>query len=189
MKQKELSLRRKEQMAASLKKLMAKKDLQKITIQDIADDCSMNRYTFYYHFQDIYDLVSWTFRRDFEQIFSDRARCSTFEEWIQTLLEYLKNNEEVCKCALNSLGRVSFRKLCAEDLSVFLQPLLKDIRGSRDIPDDYLNFLANFYLEAVSGVLIQWILGEMPLSEKALVSYLHLTLEGGPEAALDRYVL
>ena len=46
MKRNELSLHRKEQMAASLKKLMTRKNLGRITIQELADDCGINRYTF-----------------------------------------------------------------------------------------------------------------------------------------------
>ena len=92
MKRNELSLHRKEQMAASLKKLMTRKNLGRITIQELADDCGINRYTFYYHFQDIYDLLSWTFRQDFEKLFADRSRCPTLEVWIQNLIRYLKEN-------------------------------------------------------------------------------------------------
>lgn len=86
MKQQELSKKRKEEMAASLKRLMTKKNVQKITIQEIADDCGMNRYTFYYHFQDIYDLLSWTFSHDFEQLFENRYQCDTWDEWIRIVL-------------------------------------------------------------------------------------------------------
>ena len=43
----------------SLKNLLLKKPLTKITINDIAEDCGINRITFYYHFKDIYDLVEW----------------------------------------------------------------------------------------------------------------------------------
>ena len=39
----------------SLKNLLLKKPLTKITISDITADCGMNRMTFYYHFKDIYD--------------------------------------------------------------------------------------------------------------------------------------
>ena len=46
-------------LAASLKRLLAEKPLSKITISDITDDCGINRMTFYYHFQDIYDLIEW----------------------------------------------------------------------------------------------------------------------------------
>ncbi len=55
-------------LEASLKKLLLKKPLDKITISDIADDCGMNRMTFYYHFQDIYDLIDWSFAEEAEKI-------------------------------------------------------------------------------------------------------------------------
>lgn len=48
-------------LAASLKKLLSDKPLDKITVTDIAEDCGVNRQTFYYHFQDIYDLVEWIY--------------------------------------------------------------------------------------------------------------------------------
>ena len=44
-------------LEASLKKLLLEKPLNKITINDITEDCGVNRMTFYYHFKDIYDLV------------------------------------------------------------------------------------------------------------------------------------
>lgn len=47
-------------LAQSLKKILAKKPLNKITISDITEDCGINRMTFYYHFKDIYDLAEWT---------------------------------------------------------------------------------------------------------------------------------
>ncbi len=51
-------------LEASLKNLLLKKPLDKITIQDIADDCGISRMTFYYHFKDIYDLVEWSCMED-----------------------------------------------------------------------------------------------------------------------------
>lgn len=58
----------KQALANSLKSLLQKKTLNKITIKDIVDDCGVNRQTFYYHFQDVYDLVDWIFHHDFERL-------------------------------------------------------------------------------------------------------------------------
>ncbi|MCG4586937.1 TetR/AcrR family transcriptional regulator, partial [Anaerosalibacter bizertensis] len=41
----------------SLKRLLLKKPLDKITITDITTDCGISRMAFYYHFKDIYDLI------------------------------------------------------------------------------------------------------------------------------------
>ena len=43
----------KKALAASLKKLLEKQPLSKITVTDITEDCEVNRHTFYYHFQDV----------------------------------------------------------------------------------------------------------------------------------------
>ena len=48
----------------SLKNLLLQKPLTRITINDIAEDCGINRMTFYYHFKDIYDLVEWSCMED-----------------------------------------------------------------------------------------------------------------------------
>ena len=50
----------KKALAAALKDQLLKKPLHKITINDITEECGINRMTFYYHFKDIYDLVEWT---------------------------------------------------------------------------------------------------------------------------------
>ena len=43
----------KQALEASLKQLMQKKPLDKITIRDITDTCGISRMAFYYHFKDL----------------------------------------------------------------------------------------------------------------------------------------
>ena len=40
-------------LEASLKKLLLKKPLDKITINDLTTDCGISRMAFYYHFKDL----------------------------------------------------------------------------------------------------------------------------------------
>ena len=56
----------------SLKNLLLKKPLNKITISDITEDCGINRMTFYYHFQDIYDLVEWSCLEDARKALAEK---------------------------------------------------------------------------------------------------------------------
>ena len=46
-------------LEAALKKELLTKSLDKITINELAEDCGISRMAFYYHFKDIYDLVAW----------------------------------------------------------------------------------------------------------------------------------
>ena len=54
----------KKALAESLKKLLSKNKLNKITIKEITEDCGVNRQTFYYHFKDIYDLLEWIYKNE-----------------------------------------------------------------------------------------------------------------------------
>lgn len=54
----------KKALASSLKKILSKKEFNKITINDITEDCGVNRQTFYYHFKDIYDLLEWIYTNE-----------------------------------------------------------------------------------------------------------------------------
>ena len=49
--------------AQSIKDLMAKQPLDKITVTDIVKHSGMTRQTFYRYFQDKYDLVNWYFEK------------------------------------------------------------------------------------------------------------------------------
>ena len=71
-------------LEASLKNLLLKKPLDKITIQDIADDCGISRMTFYYHFKDIYDLVEWSCMEDATRAL---AGMKTYSTWQQGFLQ------------------------------------------------------------------------------------------------------
>ena len=64
MRQTEISQNTKKALAESLKKFMKKKPFSKITVSELVTDCNINRKTFYYHFEDIYDLLKWMFEED-----------------------------------------------------------------------------------------------------------------------------
>ena len=47
----------------AIKRLMAKKSIDKIRVTEICKEAEIERPSFYYHFKDKYDLVAWTFLR------------------------------------------------------------------------------------------------------------------------------
>lgn len=54
----------KQALAAALKKWMAQKPMDKITIHDLTECCGIRRQNFYCHFADIYDLMRWMFQEE-----------------------------------------------------------------------------------------------------------------------------
>jgi AcrR family transcriptional regulator len=69
---------------------LLQKPLDKITVIDIVTDCGVNRQTFYYHFQDIYDLIEWLF---LDEASVALAGQKTYETWEQGFLARFKTKE------------------------------------------------------------------------------------------------
>ena len=88
----------------SLKNLLLQKPLSKITISDIADDCGINRMTFYYHFKDIYDLIEWSCEEDARKALEGKK---TYDTWQQGLLQIFEAVQENRVFILNVYRSVS----------------------------------------------------------------------------------
>mgnify|MGYP000269679267 FL=1 len=67
-------------LESSLKKLLLEKPLNKITVTDICEDCGISRMTFYYHFQDIYDLVEWSCLEDAGKALAGNRTVGTWQK-------------------------------------------------------------------------------------------------------------
>lgn len=52
-------------MAAAMKELLRDRPFAKVNVSDICDACGMNRKSFYYHFQDKYELMNWIFFNEY----------------------------------------------------------------------------------------------------------------------------
>ena len=100
-------------LEASLKKLLLEKPLNKITINDITEDCGVNRMTFYYHFKDIYDLVDWILTED---AIKAMEGCQSFDTWTEAFLDILhqiRDNKTLVLNVYRSVGQIG-RASCRE---------------------------------------------------------------------------
>lgn len=79
-------------LAAVLKELMGQKSLNKITIHDLTERCGIRRQNFYYHFEDVYGLLRWTFEEEALSLLEQhegpcsgrRGCCSSSAIWRKT---------------------------------------------------------------------------------------------------------
>ena len=98
-------------LSASLKKLLLQKPFDKITVTDITEDCGLNRMTFYYHFQDIYDLLEWTCQEDARKYLKNKKTYDTWQEgYLNIFYGALENKEfilNVYRCVVSISNNTS----------------------------------------------------------------------------------
>lgn len=96
----EANLQTKTALAASLKKLMEKKPLKKITVSEIITDCNVNRKTFYYHFEDIYALLKWMLEQEAIEIAKEFDVLSDSDKLLEFVISYVKDNSHILNLSL-----------------------------------------------------------------------------------------
>ncbi len=173
----------------SLKNLLLKKPLTKITVSDIADDCGINRMTFYYHFKDIYDLVEWSCLEDAKRALDEKK---TYETWQQVLLQIFEAVEENKPFILNV-----YRCVHREQVEKYLQPLVDQLilgvineeTGNMTIRDEDKQFIAQIYSYIFIGLMLDWIKDDMREEPQPLVDRLARLIKGSMSEALSRFKL
>ena len=138
-------------IAAAVKRLMAKKPLDKIRVTEICREAEIERPTFYYHFQDKYDLVAWIFFQDADStdILSVASAAAGMNKMRQEMLFYRRAYEDSSQNALWQYMLEYFAerytRLAKEKLGV-------------DQLDTQLRYSIRLYCYGTVGMTREWIL-------------------------------
>lgn len=186
MKENSTTLMTKKALADSLKKLMESQALNKISIREIVEDCGVNRKTFYYHFQDKYDLVKWIFEKEAIEIVKQYDLMDDHKEAIHFAMSYIEKNKHVCNSALDTLGRDELKRFFYSNFIGIMNNIVDDLSQGMKIPLDYKNFIVNYYTETISSLLVNWIRNKENTDKEIIVTYISLTLFDAIEPTLER---
>lgn len=167
--------------------MLLEKPLNKITINDITEDCGVNRMTFYYHFKDIYDLVDWIMVEDAQQAMEGRK---DIDDWDKAFLDVLLKIQENKLLVLNVYRSISQEQV-EQYLYKIVDPLLHEFvdKETRDISiqDEDKQFVIDFFKYALVGMVLEWIRKDMKTDPVLLTQRLNKLLHGGIRRTLLKF--
>jgi AcrR family transcriptional regulator len=152
--------------------LLRDKSFDAITVQDIAMRATVNRATFYAHYQDKYTLMDDIIREEFRQALEQTVpptaplTAGSLRTLCQTVLSYMAQVQDHCKPSAH-LYNPQFDKAVQEVLSTFLDDWLSrfprgDVRGaSRSTTSTVISW-------AIFGTGAQWSRGPRTQTAEAL---------------------
>lgn len=182
------SLITKRALSASIKQLMEKVPLAKISIQDIVDNCGLNRQTFYYHFKDKYDLVNWVYYSEVIESISEYSNYDHWSDGIYRVFLNLVKNKEFYVNALNTPGQNAFdRYLFDVTHEQNLMKVVNEVSVDMHISEVDKKFIADFYTYAFVGITVEWAKNGMKESPEKMRDRIKDAVDGSMLRALTRY--
>lgn len=173
-------------LEASLKNLLLKKPLDKITISDIAEDCGINRMTFYYHFRDIYDLVEWSCMEDARKALEGKKTYDTWQQGFVQIFEAVRENRPFIMNVYRSVSREHIETYLYKLTYDLLIGVVEEQAQGLNVPDGDKQYIAHFYKYGFVGIMLDWIKGDMKADPQEIVDRLAVIVHGSVRAALER---
>ena len=145
-------------LAQSLKELMNERSFLKISVGDICAHCGMSRKSFYYHFQDKYDLMNWIFYIEFAATLQLPTETDGMK-LLTNICTYFHKEQIFYRNALSVDGQNSFREYFVDVIQPFIHAfVLEMFDDAQDI-----QFYVTFYTDAFLASIVRW------LNEGALI--------------------
>lgn len=170
------TLNTKRTLAASLRGLMKKKPLSKITVSEIIADCGVNRKTFYYHFSDIYDLLKWMLEEEAVEVVKQYDLLLDFREVVLFVMDYVRKNKHLLCCAYDSMGMEEMKRFFYTDFIDIVYTVINNTEKQLGLQIDptFKQFVANFYTGAIASLMIDEFTDREGYDTQKAVEYLSL---------------
>lgn len=176
-------------LATSLRKLLERTPLDKITIQDLVDDAEVSRKTFYYHFQDIYDLAEWCIVEEGRRVLEGNVTEDTWQQGLRNVVTYLQDNRAMILNAYHSVHRRG-DTLIKANLSRLVRPLMEDIfdtqSGSEKVDPEDRELILKIYSLGLVEVILYWIGSGMRPEGSQLVDQFDRVFGGSMETLIQK---
>ncbi|MDF2870624.1 MAG: transcriptional regulator, TetR family [Anaerocolumna sp.] len=171
----------------SLKKLLLRKPLSKITISDIANDCGINRMTFYYHFKDIYDLIEWICIEETARAINGKKTYETWQQGFLQTFQMVLENKPFISNVYHSISREKIEDYFYAITYDLLIGVIEEKAAGMKVSEADKKFIANFYNFAFVGLLMEWIKKDMKENPQLIIDQLSTLIHGEVSRALEKY--
>ncbi len=158
-------------LAKTLKELMNEKPLRKITVQDIMTRSHMTRQSFYYHFQDIYDVVEWICQHELiDQM--DYHEDDTFESWMTRFIITINDDRNFYRKILNELDwnilTVRLKPTLVERVKVIVKDYFPMHDTSREKEGE--NFIVDFLSSSIIYYIFNSVITKKEIDDEKVIN-------------------
>ena len=170
--------------AAALKNLLATKELSAVRVQELCRICGAERPTFYYHFRDKYDLVSWIYEQDLLETMGSFGGPYC-EEQLEKLLLRMMSEQTFYRRAFNDSGQNALLPYILQSNIRLARKLVQEQYIPQNLTQED-EFHIHMYTYAWCGCLQDWVSGRYDFTPTQYARLMYRSLIQMDEPGLGR---
>lgn len=172
-------------IAYAFKELLLEKPLNKITINEIAEKCDMNRQTFYYHFHDILELTEWICEEDAERALKENRTYDTWQDGFLAIFNMIRRDKAFIINIYHNVPKDYLYRYLYRVTYQLLYNVLEEQAEGMIVREEDKEFIANFYKYGFVGLVLEWIDRGMKEDPVNIVERLNSLIRGSFANALQ----
>ncbi len=136
--------------------LVRQQNVDKITVKALIEACGISRQTFYYHFQDMMDVIEWSVRRALERIAREGLEKDSPEEAVELLIAAAAEHHTMLQKLLSSQRRARVEQILTETTRAYCQEMLQG-GGARHLSIRYadLDVALDFCAAGLTALMVK----------------------------------
>ncbi len=167
-------------------KMLGEMPLDKITVKDIVLRCEINRNTFYYHYADIYAILTEVFETELEKVVAEYNATLSWEEGFIMATRFALENRRAVYHVYNSLRREELERYLYNVAGGIMTSYVDRVAEGIPAQPDDKRMIAMFYQSALTEMVIRWIAGGMKDDPEAMIRRIGRLFDGNIELSLRR---
>lgn len=165
----------KQKIALALRQLMQERPLRKITVQDMMERTQMTRQSFYYHFQDIQDVLAWIGEQQVGRCLQDTDELS-FEDWMMRMIVLLDEDRAFYRQVLSSGDQTVLRRFGDKLLRQRMIQLFFPGKEEAGL-NERQQFVVEFAIQSVLSYLTTFLSSRRPMDQEEVRARLRCLLD------------
>lgn len=150
-----MAVNMKAMIADAFMTLSKTKDVDKITVTDLVKACHISRQTFYYHFQDILEVLEWSVQQAFQEILAHSMDTEGPEDTLRSFIESSSEADALLKKLLHSQRREQIETILVNAVRSYLQEVLNRQDSKPDLPLADAKIMLDFCTYGIVGLLLE----------------------------------
>lgn len=134
--------------------LITERPLDKITVQDIADYCCVNRNTFYYHYDNIYDLLEKFFDRQTKSALEFLESGESLKNCLRAVILFAVDHHQAAHHLAISMNRDLLASYLGHTFTTLLNAYIDQNYQLKDEERSRVDFIIAFYRYAFVGMMM-----------------------------------
>ncbi|WP_373217650.1 TetR/AcrR family transcriptional regulator [Ruminococcus sp. 5_1_39BFAA] len=167
-------------------KLVNEMPFDKITVKDIVEDCGVSRNTFYYHYQDIYDLLREIFETETASVLESRLEYDSWQEAFLQATAFALDNRKGIYHIYNSIKRKEIEDYLHKITGKIMTDFVKKQAEGINAKEEDILLIAQFYECALVGLMQRWLDGGMKEDPEYIINRMGVMLDRNITAMLEK---